>query len=424
MSSHSSTTLDKILKSDASGIFVLLLAFVVSLVFANAEHYPALAGVIGDSVYQGVVNAAHGFYDFLHHTGTVMGLDMTFHHWINDAAMAFFFLAIGLEVKREIFDEKGELNTLSKASLPLIAASAGVVVPGLVFYLLNMGDAEAMKGWATPAATDIVFALGALMAVKSRIPVSVKVFLLAIAVIDDLQAVLIIAFFYTSDLNLNALIGAAVCVGVMFVIGRTKTLKANPLVYLLAGTGLWVFMHASGIHATVAGVVTALMIPTNAKLGYKDEKGERWSLLKTLEHWLAPINAFFIIPLFALANAGVNFSVFTAESMTHSVTLGTALGLMLGKPVGIVIATYLAIRFTSMTLPDGMNMKHLVGVGILAGIGFTMSTFIKDLAYVTHVDYANYAALGVTAASVFMAVAGIVWFMVTCPKQKTVKVSH
>ncbi|MFT7144621.1 MAG: NhaA family Na+:H+ antiporter, partial [bacterium] len=331
--------------------------------------------------------------------------------WVNDGVMYLFFFTIGLEVKRALFDEKGSLNSLQKAALPAIAAVAGVVVPAAIYVAFNHGDVAALKGWAVPTATDIAFALGVLMLVGvKRVPLSVKVFLLAIAVLDDLIAVGVIAIFYSHELNMDALMYGSIFIGLLAFQNYKKS--NNFMFYLLWGAGLWGCTLASGIHPTVAGVITALMIPTTAKLGGS------YSLLKTWEHELSPMNAWIVMPLFALANAGVNLAGVTMDTLLNPVTGGVAIALAFGKPVGIIGATLLAIKYTSLKLPDDMTKQHLTGIGLLAAIGFTMSIFVTDLAFHNNAIFALDSKMAVLIASFLMGTIGFIYCRFNFPVLK------
>jgi len=315
--------------------------------------------------------------------------------WINDGLMAIFFFLVGLEIKREILE--GELSEKSKATLPVVAAIGGMAVPAAIYAFINISDPVALNGWAIPAATDIAFALGILALVGSRAPLSLKVFLTAVAIIDDLGAILIIAFFYTENLSLLSLgLAAAGVVGLVLLnrFGVTRTSA-----YVLIGVFLWICVLKSGVHATLAGVVVALAIPLRAK----DEDGH--SPLIHLEHTLHPWVAFLILPVFGFANAGVSFAGMGLDSFVHPVTLGIILGLAIGKMVGVFGATWLAVKSGLAKRPDRASWMQIYGVACLCGIGFTMSLFIGNLAF----DDPAYAAtirLGVLSGSVAMAIIG------------------
>lgn len=293
--------------------------------------------------------------------------------WVNDGLMAVFFFLVGLEVKREVLE--GELSSKEQLVLPLVAAVGGMVVPALVFIAFNHTDAFAMKGWAIPTATDIAFALGILSLLGKRVPVSLKIFLMALAIIDDLGAIVIIAMFYTSNLSILSIVVASIAlIGLVSLNFFGVTKKAA---YILLGTLLWISVLKSGVHATIAGVLLAFSIPLYS-IG---KKGEKFSLLKELEHDLHYWVAFFILPLFAFVNAGVDLKGLALSSVLSDVSLGIVAGLFLGKQWGVFLFSYVAIKCKLAVLPEGADFKQLYGVSILTGIGFTMSLFVNSLAY-------------------------------------------
>lgn len=292
--------------------------------------------------------------------------------WVNDGLMAIFFFLIGLEVKREVME--GHLSSISQSILPVIAAIGGMVVPAIVFLAFNWQDPFAANGWAIPTATDIAFALGILSLLGNRVPISLKIFLMALAIIDDLGAIVIIALFYTSDLSMLSIIVASIALAILFVMNRIGVTKKAA--YIIVGVILWVSVLKSGVHATLAGVALAFMIPLYS---YKD--GKKFSMLKEMEHDLHYWVAFFILPLFAFVNAGVDLRGLSIEEMLGPVPMGIMLGLFLGKQLGVFGFSYLAIKFKIAKLPEGSNLKQLYGVAVLTGIGFTMSLFVDSLAY-------------------------------------------
>ena len=291
--------------------------------------------------------------------------------WINDGLMAIFFFLIGLEIKREIL--AGELSEASRVVLPVIAAVGGMAVPAIIYAYINWGDPVAIKGWAIPSATDIAFALGVLALLGSRIPTSLKLFLMTLAIVDDLGAIIIIAIFYTADLSMTSFMIALVGIGALFLLNRYKVVKLAP--YLLVGVVLWAAVLKSGIHATLAGVIIALFIP------YKKLEGESLTQLGKLEHDLHPAVSFAILPLFAFANTGISFSGLTFDMLLHPVPLGIALGLFLGNQVGVFGLSWLAIKSGIASMPSNSTMLQIYGVSLLCGIGFTMSLFIASLAF-------------------------------------------
>ncbi|MGY4517304.1 Na+/H+ antiporter NhaA [Lysobacter sp. HA18] len=323
--------------------------------------------------------------------------------WINDGLMAIFFLLVALEIKREA--TSGQLAERSQLVLPLACAIAGVALPALIFVAFNRGDAGALRGWAVPTATDIAFALGVLALLGPRVPVGMKLLLSTIAVVDDLIAILIIAVFYSHGMSLFALGLAAIALIAMFVLNRMHVTALTP--YLVLGAVLWLCVLKSGVHATLAGVATGLMIPHVDKRNDIDDEIEH-SALETLEHALHPWVAYAILPLFAFANAGLAVRGMAAGDMFDALPLGIALGLVLGKPIGIAGAA-LGLRALGLVrLPEGMNTRSTLGLGLLCGIGFTMSLFIASLAYEDVHRYEE-AVLGVLAASVLSAVLGYAW---------------
>lgn len=334
--------------------------------------------------------------------------------WINDGLMAIFFLLVALEIKREALS--GQLSSRDQLVLPLVCAVAGVAVPAAFFVAINRGDDVAMQGWAIPAATDIAFALGILSLLGSRVPVGMKLLLSTIAVIDDLAAILIIAIFYSDGLSLTALGWAALAVAVMFVLNRRKVTALTP--YLLLGAVVWVCVLKSGMHATLAGVITGLMIPHYDRSDDIDD-AVQYSPLEALEHALHPWVAYLILPLFAFANAGLALGGFKAGDVLAPLPLGIALGLVLGKAVGVVGAALLVRTIGKVDYPEGMDGRSMIGLGLLCGIGFTMSLFIASLAYADDGDVFQHAVLGVLCASVAAALAGYLWLRATLPGPRT-----
>ena len=316
--------------------------------------------------------------------------------WINDGLMALFFLLIGLEVKREVLD--GQLSRPSQLVLPGAAAIGGMLVPALIYWFLNRDNPAALNGWAIPTATDIAFALGVLALLGKRIPVSLKLFLMTLAIIDDLGAIVIIAIFYSGDLSTLSLGLAAACIAALVALNRLGVVKLGP--YMIIGLILWVCVLKSGVHATLAGVTLAFCIPLRTK-------NAEPSPLLTLEHALHPWVAYGILPLFAFANAGLSLSGVTVESFTHLVPMGIAVGLLVGKTVGVFGLTWLAVKMGIAALPQGANWGQVLGVAILCGIGFTMSLFVGSLAFVPGAsDYAGMDRMGILTGSLFAALIG------------------
>jgi NhaA family Na+:H+ antiporter len=319
--------------------------------------------------------------------------------WINDGLMAIFFLLVGLEIKREFLE--GELSSLRQAMLPAIGAVGGMVVPAVLYVLCNLGDPIALRGWAIPSATDIAFAMGVLSLLGARVPIGLKVFLLALAIFDDLGAIVIIAIFYTANLSLLSLLLAAAVLVVMLALNRLGVTRIAP--YALLGIVLWVCVLKSGVHATLAGVAIALAVPMRAPTGE--------SPLKQLEHALHPWVAFLVTPLFGFANAGVSFADVGAGALTNGVSLGIAAGLFLGKQIGVFGAVFVCVRLRLAQLPAGVGWLGIYGAALLAGIGFTMSLFIGTLAWDTP-GYGVPLRIGVLAGSLISGLAGYALLLV------------
>ncbi len=330
--------------------------------------------------------------------------------WINDGLMALFFLLIGLEVKREVVD--GHLSKPSQVILPATAAVGGMVVPALIYWFINRDNPAAVAGWAIPTATDIAFALGVLALLGKRVPVSLKLFLMTLAIIDDLGAIIVIALFYSGTLSSVSLLLAAACLVVLIAMNRLGVVKLGP--YMIVGLILWVCVLKSGVHATLAGVALALCIPLRTR-------NAETSPLLSLEHALHPWVAYAILPLFAFANAGVSLAGMTVESFTHPVPMGIAIGLLMGKTVGVFGLTWVAVKLRLAALPAGAGWGQILGVAILCGIGFTMSLFVGSLAFAPgSSDYAGMDRMGILTGSFFAAV--IATPLPPWPAEKTVLV--
>lgn len=362
--------------SEASGGTILMGAAVLALIAANSP----VAGL-----YFGVLKTY------------VLGLSVQ--HWINDALMAVFFLLVGLEIKREMLD--GQLSTWPRRVLPGVAALGGMVVPALVYVALTREDPTLLRGWAIPAATDIAFALGVLAMLGPRVPASLKIFLTALAILDDLGAIVIIALFYTSSLALPMLGAAALCIVVLVALNRFHVTALTP--YLVIGALLWFFVLKSGIHATLAGVALALTIPLQAEP--KKTRAED-SPLHRLEHALQPWVAYAIVPIFGFANAGVSLAGLSADTLLSPLPLGIALGLFLGKQVGVYGFALMAVRTGLADMPAGASRAQCYGVALLCGIGFTMSLFIGALAFPDRPDLSDATKIGVLSGSLLSALAG------------------
>ena len=320
--------------------------------------------------------------------------------WINDGFMTIFFFLVGLEIKRELIE--GELNSMKKAMLPAIAAFGGMVVPALFYLYFNWGDHTALRGWAIPTATDIAFSLGILSLLGSRVPVSLKIFLTALAIFDDLGAIVIIAIFYSHSISLSLLLVAVILVMGLILLGRFKVMSLSP--YVVIGLILWVCVLKSGVHATLSGVILAFSIPL------RNPKKPKESPLKYLEHTLHPWVAFGVLPLFAFANAGVSFSGLQLHDLLGPITLGIAGGLFIGKQIGIWGASFLAVKLGMAHYPKEVNGIGIYGVSLIAGVGFTMSLFIGTLAFSqTEVGYPALVRLGVLAGSL---VSGLLGYLI------------
>ncbi|MGL5007427.1 MAG: Na+/H+ antiporter NhaA [Plesiomonas sp.] len=326
--------------------------------------------------------------------------------WINDGLMAIFFLLVGLEVKREML--VGALNSKEKAIFPAIAALGGMLAPALIYLLFNGDHEVARAGWAIPAATDIAFALGIMALLGKRVPISLKIFLLALAIIDDLGVIVIIALFYTSNLSLAALAVAIASTVLLIVMNRRGV--ANISWYMIVGLVLWVSLLKSGVHATLAGVVLGFCIPL---------KAQNKRPLEHIEHSLHPWVAYLILPLFAFANAGVSLQGVSVDALTSALPLGIAAGLFLGKPLGIFLFSVLSVKFGLAKLPDGVNFRQIFAVSVLCGIGFTMSMFIASLAFEqAGMEYGIYSRLGILIGSTLAAVIGYLLLRVFLPPVK------
>ena len=319
------------------------------------------------------------FYTSFLHTpiefkvGEILDINKPLLLWINDGLMAMFFLLIGLEIKRELI--AGHLSSARKIALPAIAALGGMVVPAIIYVAFNYGDEFALQGWAIPTATDIAFALGILSLLGRRIPTSLKIFLMALAIFDDLGAILIIAIFYTNDLSFHAISFAGICIMLLILLNRFQVTKLG--FYWLVGILLWIFVLKSGVHATLAGIIVAFTIPLHAV----NEKRKLVSPAKSLQHHIHYWVAFYILPLFAFVNAGVDLSDLSFDKITNGASLGIIFGLFIGKQVGVFGFTYLAIKYKVANFPKCSTWTQIYGVAVLTGIGFTMSLFIDTLAF-------------------------------------------
>ena len=368
-------------KLEAASGLMLLFTAVLALVVSNSDL---------NSTYIKVLNTYFflGFGKF--------GINLTVLHWINDALMAIFFFLVTLEIKREFI--QGELSNPKQAMLPIFGAVGGMLVPALIYVVLNYKDPTTLNGWAIPSATDIAFSLGVLSILGKRVPLSLKVFLTALAIIDDLGAIIIIAVFYSGKIQILYLILMLICLVILIFFNKLNF--KNFLPYLFVGLFLWEFTHQSGIHATISGVLLALTIP------HKSNKRDKSSLLLKLEHSISPYVAFGIMPIFAFANAGVSLEGINMSSIMNSVPLGILLGLFIGKQVGVFIFSYVSIKMKLAEMPNNSNWLTFYGVGILTGIGFTMSLFVGNLAFVEAPQYLSDVKIGVLLGSLLSTVFG------------------
>ncbi len=391
MLSYISSPFKWFFKLEAASGLVLLISAILALIISNSDLSSLYFETLNKYLFIGINN---------------FGLKLSVLHWINDALMAIFFFFVTLEIKREFL--QGELSNIKQALLPIIAAVGGMVVPALFYVIINFGDAETINGWAIPSATDIAFSLGVLSLLGKRVPLSLKVFLTALAIIDDLGAILIIALFYSGDLNVMYLSLMLVAFIILLVINKFNIRIFFP--YLLIGLLLWDFTHNSGIHATIAGVLLAMTIPHR-------KKEKDFSLLIKIEHAISPYVAFGIMPLFAFANAGVSLEGLSLSSLLDKVPLGIVLGLFVGKQLGVFVFSYISIKLKVAQMPGNSSWYNFYGVGILTGIGFTMSLFVGNLAFVENAQYMDGVKIGVLTGSLLSTLAGYFLILLTPDKR-------
>ena len=377
-------------KLEAASGLVLLIAAIFALLISNSQLSELYFQILKKYLFIGV-------NDF--------GLKLSVHHWINDALMAIFFFFVTLEIKREFL--QGELSNIKQALLPIIAAIGGMVVPALFYVTINYGNSETINGWAIPSATDIAFSLGILSLLGSRVPVSLKVFLTALAIIDDLGAILIIAFFYSGDLSVPYLSLILISYILLLILNKLSIKVFTP--YLLIGLCMWYFTYKSGIHATIAGVLLASTIPHRLK-------EHDYSLLVKIEHGISPYVAFMIMPLFAFANAGVNLEGLSLSSLLSPVPLGILLGLFFGKQVGVLLFSYVSVKCGFADMPNNSNWLSVYGVSILTGIGFTMSLFVGNLAFIENTEYIDGVKIGVLSGSLLSTIFGYLILLISAKK--------
>ncbi|MDC1093186.1 Na+/H+ antiporter NhaA [Pelagibacteraceae bacterium] len=377
-------------KLEASSGILLLIAAILALVISNGSYSDDYFAILKKYITLGTEN---------------FGLKLSVLHWINDVLMAIFFFFVSLEIKREFL--QGELSNPKQALLPIIGAVGGMVVPALLYIFINFSDSTTLNGWAIPSATDIAFSLGVLSLLGKRVPISLKVFLTALAIIDDLGAIVIIAFFYSGNIEIMYLV--LMLISLIILIALNKYKVTNFIPYLIVGIFLWDFTHQSGIHATIAGVLLALTIPHNIKVN-KD------SLLLKLEHNLSPYVAFGIMPLFAFANAGVSLEGLTFASLLNPVPLGIVLGLFFGKQIGVFALSYIAIKINLAEKPNNSTWPTFYAVSVLTGIGFTMSLFVGNLAFANDMQYIDGVKIGVLAGSLLSTVFGYLLLLIFSKK--------
>ena len=377
-------------KLEAASGLILLIAAILALVVSNSNLSELYFHSLEKYLFIGI---------------NEFGMKLSVHHWINDALMAIFFFFVTLEIKREFI--QGELSNIKQAMLPIIAAVGGMVVPALFYVFFNWGNSETINGWAIPSATDIAFSLGILSLLGSRVPISLKVFLTALAIIDDLGAILIIAFFYSGDLSIPYLSLILISYILLLFLNKFSIKIFTP--YLFIGLLMWYFTYKSGIHATIAGVLLASTIPHRLK-----EKD--FSLLVKIEHAISPYVAFIIMPLFAFANAGVNLEGLTLSSLMAPVPLGILSGLFFGKQIGVLLFSYISIKFKFAEAPNNSNWLSLYGVSVLTGIGFTMSLFVGNLAFVENTQYIDGVKIGVLTGSLLSTVFGYLLLLMSVKK--------
>ena len=390
MIQHITKPFKEFFKLEASSGIVLLLAAILALIISNSSYSDDYFTILKKYITLGTEN---------------FGLKLSVLHWINDVLMAIFFFFVSLEIKREFL--QGELSNPKQALLPIIGAVGGMVVPALFYIFVNYSDSTTLNGWAIPSATDIAFSLGVLSLLGKRVPISLKVFLTALAIIDDLGAIVIIAFFYSG--NIQAMYLILMLVSLIILIGLNKYKVTNFLPYLIIGIFLWDFTHQSGIHATIAGVLLALTIPHNVKINKN-------SLLLKLEHGLSPYVAFGIMPLFAFANAGVSLEGLTFATLLDPVPLGIVLGLFFGKQIGVFVLSYLSVKFKIADKPNNSTWPTFYAVSVLTGIGFTMSLFVGNLAFANNIEYMDGVKIGVLAGSLLSTVFGYVLLLLFSKK--------
>ena len=378
-------------KLEAASGMMLLIAAVIALIISNSDLSETYFNILNTHLLIGTQN---------------FGLDLSILHWINDALMAVFFFVVTLEIKREFI--QGELSKPKRALLPIIGAVGGMALPALIYVIINFDTGYTLRGWAIPSATDIAFSIGVLSLLGSRIPISLKVFLVALAIIDDLGAIIIIAFFYSTELQYTYLLLMLAAFLSLILLNKFNVKKFVP--YFLVGLFLWYFTHESGIHSTISGVLLATTIPHK-----KHEKD--YSLLLKLEHMLSPYVAFGIMPLFAFANAGVVLNNISINTILSPAPLGIICGLFFGKQIGVFLFSFLAVKLKLAEMPTNSNWIKLYGVGILTGIGFTMSLFVGNLAFFDYSNNLDGVKIGVLIGSSLSAIVGYLLLLIVTQKK-------
>ena len=382
-------------KLEAASGLVLLLSAVVALCLSNSIFSDDYFNLLNEYILLGTKS---------------FGLKLSVLHWINDGLMAIFFFVVTLEIKREFV--QGELSRPKQALLPIIGAVGGMAIPALIYILINIENSITLKGWAIPSATDIAFSIGVLSLLGSRVPISLKVFLTALAIIDDLGAIVIIAFFYSNELQYFYLFMMLFSFIILIILNRFGVKIFLP--YLFIGFLLWYFTHGSGIHSTIAGVLLAISIP------HRKDKND-FSLLLKLEHLLSPYVAFGIMPIFAFANAGVSLNNITINSIMYPVPLGIMCGLFFGKQIGVFLFSYISVKAKIAEMPSNSNWLKFYGVGVLTGIGFTMSLFVGNLAFVDETQYASGVKIGVLSGALVSTIVGYTMLLLVTKKRIDVK---
>ena len=378
-------------KLEAASGLMLLIAAVIALVISNSNLSEDYFNLLNTHLLLGIES---------------FGLNLSVIHWINDVLMAVFFFVVTLEIKREFI--LGELSNPKQALLPIIGAIGGMAIPAIIYVIINLETGNTLKGWAIPSATDIAFSIGVLSLLGSRVPISLKVFLTALAIIDDLGAIIIIAFFYSTQLHFAYLLMMLLSFLVLIILNKFGVKKFTP--YLLVGLFLWYFTHESGIHSTISGVLLATTIP------HKNHEKD-FSLLLKIEHILSPYVAFGIMPLFALANAGVSLNGFSINTLMYPVPLGIMCGLFFGKQIGVFLFSFLSVKLKIAEMPSNSNWIKFYGVGILTGIGFTMSLFVGNLAFSNDIQYIDGVKIGVLAGSLMSTLMGYFLLLIATRKK-------